>query len=202
MGNYNGSPSATILPVAGPADRIWITNNAIFTLTGGQNYLVTGYAKSSSGNINLRGFFHKAGDMNTVYSDRIAETYASASGRVFSFYLNVTTNANDAQFSLETSNSNVDYEIDGLSIRRVSVLIKNNSATEVLAFSNTGNTTINQLCPSCFSDYRDIGGNDIVSWESSPVTINPYRTYIAMDSTSSNILNVPTCLLNLLPPYA
>lgn len=75
--------------------------------------------------------------MSTVYSDRIAETYASATGGAFSFYLTTNTGASDAQLSLETSNQDVAYEIDAISVRRMNSVTKNSSTTEVLIFSNT-----------------------------------------------------------------
>jgi autotransporter translocation and assembly factor TamB len=129
------------------ADRLWMTDDAVLSVTAGQTYLVTGYTKSATGSINLRGFLHASGNKNTVYSDRIAETYASASGRTFSFYMTIKTTAADAQFSLETSNQGTAYEIDSISLRRMNAVIKNNTANEVLIFSNTGAVAYNQGCP-------------------------------------------------------
>lgn len=45
-GSYSGG-SVQVTPAGGSADRIWMTNNAVFSISLGQTYLVTGYAKSS-----------------------------------------------------------------------------------------------------------------------------------------------------------
>jgi hypothetical protein len=74
--------------------------------------------------------------MSTVYSDRIAETYASSTGGTFSFYITADTTAADAQFTLETSNNDVSYEIDEISIRRLAAHVKNTNTYEVLGFAN------------------------------------------------------------------
>lgn len=108
----------------------------MLSVSTGQVFHVTGYANSSSGNINLRAFLHSSGDKNTVYSDIIAETFASATGRTFSFYLTSKITAADAQLTLETSNNDVAYEIDEISFRRLSAFVKNTSTFEVLAYEN------------------------------------------------------------------
>lgn len=75
--------------------------------------------------------------MNTIYSDRIAQTYATASGGIFSFYLTTPLTVSDAVFSLETDNQNQPYELDSLSVRRMNSVTKNNQPLEVQVFSNT-----------------------------------------------------------------
>ena len=82
-----------------------------------------------------------------IYSDRIAETYASSTGGIFSFYITAKTTAGDANLSFETSNQNVNYEFDSLSIRRMNAVIKNTNIQEILAFSNTGSSSYDQACP-------------------------------------------------------
>jgi hypothetical protein len=85
--------------------------------------------------------------MNTLYSDKIAETYASASGRVFSFYITAKSTAADAQFTLESSNSDVAYEIDEVSFRRLAAHVKNTNTYEVLAFENPTGFVASEPCP-------------------------------------------------------
>lgn len=187
--------SATITPAGGSADRIWMTNDATLSITSGQTYLVTGYAKSDTGTVNLRAFLHSSADKNILYSDRISETYASSTGRTFSFYVTTTATAADAQFTLETSNQSVAYEIDSISVRRMNAVVKNNTANEVLIFSNTGNTSYSQACPGgvpCFA-YVD-GTNALISW---PISVPAYSTSFVLWNGSPNILNTPTCTLNL-----
>jgi hypothetical protein len=113
-----------------------MTNSATLSITSGQTYLVSGSVKSSTGNINLRGFLHQSSNKANIYSDRIAETYASSTGRTFSFYITTTTTAADANFSLETSNQGISYELDTISVRRMNTVIKNTNVNEVLIFPN------------------------------------------------------------------
>jgi hypothetical protein len=145
-GTHSGG-SLDVTPTGGAADRMWITNDTEMNITSGQTFLVTGYARSSSGNVNIRGFLHQSGSMNTLYSDRIADTYATASGGLFSFYVSATATAADAVLTFEVSNQNVTYELDTLSIRRMNAVIKNNTANEVLVFTNTGSSPYDQSCP-------------------------------------------------------
>jgi hypothetical protein len=124
-----------------------VNDTATLTITAGQVYHVTGYAKSASGNINLRAFLHASSDKNIVYSDRVAETYASASGRTFSLYLTASIGASDATFSLETSNNDISYELDEVSVRRVSANVKNTNTFEVLAYQNSTAMDASISCP-------------------------------------------------------
>ncbi|MBP9811940.1 tandem-95 repeat protein [Candidatus Gracilibacteria bacterium] len=193
-GNHVGG-SATVTPAGGNADRIWVTNDAILSVSTGQVFHVTGYANSSSGNINLRAFLHSSGDKNVVYSDIIAETYASATGRTFSFYLTATSTAADAQLTLETSNNDVAYEIDEISFRRLSAFVKNTSTFEVLAYENPSGSDITQSCPGgaqCFAYVDSI--NASTNW---PITIPAYTTSFVLWNNSSNIITTPLCSMNL-----
>lgn len=131
--------------------------------------------------------------MNTLYSDRIAETQASSTGGTFSFYLTTPVSASDASFTLETDNQDITYEIDSLSVRRMNSVNKNANNLELQIFSNTGNTDISQPCPSgvpC-SAYVD-GMNVAINW---PITVPAHRTVIAFWNNSPNILNTPSCTL-------
>ena len=186
--------SATVTPSGGVADRIWLTSNDVLNITAGQTYLVTWYARSSSGNINLRAFLHQSGDRTNIYSDRIAETYASSTGWMFSFYVTIKTTAADANITFETSNQNVNLEVDGMSIRRMNAVIKNTNPQETLIFSNTGAASYDQACPggACFA-YVD-GVNASIAW---PTTIPAYTTRFVLLNNSPNILNTPTIVLNI-----
>jgi Bacterial Ig domain len=194
IGSHIGG-SATVNPAWWSADRIWVTNDATLSITSGQVFHVTGYANSSSGNINLRAFLHSSGDKNTWYSDIIAETYASATGRTFSFYLTATSTAADAQFTLETSNNDVSYEIDEVSLRRLSAFVKNTNTFEVLAYANPSGSDITQSCPGwaqCFAYVDSI--NASANW---PITIPAYTTSFVMWNNSSNLITTPLCSMNL-----
>ncbi len=189
-GSYSGW-SATVSPAWGSPDRIWITNNTTIPLTVWRNYQITGYVKSASGNINLRAFLHSASDKNIVYSDRIAETYASASGRTFSFYLQAMTWASDANITIETSNPDVAYEIDEVSVQRVNPLLRNNTANEIHIMPNTTASSLSQPCPGWVcSEYVD-ELNIPISWN---IAIPAYRTKIAFwNNDTANMLTPPTC---------
>ncbi len=180
-------------PTGGSPDRMWITNNSLLSVSTGQTYLVSGYVKSATGNINLRGFFHKTGDMTSLYSDHIGETSANASGSIFSFYLTTPISASDGVFTLETDNPNISYEIDSLSVRRMNSVTKNTNNLELQIFSNTGNTDISQVCPSGIpcSAYVD-EMNVPISW---PINVPAHRTAIVFWNNSPNILNTPSCSL-------
>ncbi len=172
-----------------------MTHDANLSITSGQTYLISGYARSSTGTINLRALLHSSADKNIVYADRIAETYASATGQMFSFYITTNTTAADAQLTLETSNQTVSYEIDSISIRRMNAVIKNTNANEVLIFSNTTNASYSQACPGgvqCFA-YVD-GMNTAISW---PLSIPAYTTKTVLWNNSPNILSTPSCILNI-----
>lgn len=194
VGSYLGG-SATIIPAWGAPDRIWTTNDAILSITAGQTYLVSWYVRSSSGNVNLRGFLHQSGSYANVYSDRIAETFASSTGWLFSFYITVNTTASDANLSFETSNQSVNYEIDSLSIRRMNAVVKNTNVNEVLIFSNTGSAPYDPACPGgvpCFA-YVD-GVNVPIGW---PISVPAYMTRFVLWNNSPNVLNTPACTLNI-----
>lgn len=136
-GSYSGG-SLILTPQDVTPDRMWLTNDAILSINAGRVYEVSGYLRSTStGDVNIRAFLHKAGDMSTLYSDRIAETYSTASGRTFQFYLYTTTTASDAQFSFETSNQDIAIEIDEVSLRRKTTVMKNDDSYEVLVLTNT-----------------------------------------------------------------
>lgn len=185
--------SATITPVGGSADRIWVTNDAVLSITSGQVFHVTGYAKSSSGQLNLRAFLHSSSDKSVVYSDRIAETYASSTGQAFSFYITANSTVADAQFTLETSNNNVSYEIDELSLHRLSAHVKNTNTYEVLAYSNSTWTPTTQSCPGgaqCLNYVDRI--NATTTW---PITIAPFSTTFVLWNSSSNLITTPLCSL-------
>ncbi|GAB0174679.1 MAG: hypothetical protein HHAS10_05580 [Candidatus Altimarinota bacterium] len=191
----NVGGSATVTPAGGSPDRIWVTNDAILSITSGQVFHVTGYAKSNSGQINLRAFLHSSADKSVVYSDRIAETYASSTGQVFSFYITATTTAADAQLTLETSNNDISYEIDEVTLHRLSTHVKNTNTYEVLAYSNSTGTPATQSCPGgaqCFA-YVD-GLNATTSW---PITIAPYSTTFVLWNNSPNLTTTPACNMNL-----
>ena len=84
-------------------------------------------------------------------------------------------------------------------MRRTNPLLRNNTANEVLVFSNTGSAPMNQLCPGgapC-SAYVDGLGANIPSWSSSPVSISGYRTFIALWNNSTYLLSPPICTVNL-----
>ena len=194
LGSYLGG-SATVIPAWGAPDRIWMTNDATLSITAGQTYLVSWYVRSSSGNVNLRWFLHQSGARMNIYSDRIAETYASSTGGIFSFYITAKTTAGDANLSFETSNQNVNYEFDSLSIRRMNAVIKNTNIQEILAFSNTGSSSYDQACPwgvPCFA-YVD-GVNAAIGW---PIAVPAYSTRFVLWNNSPNILNTPACILNI-----
>lgn len=193
-GSYTGG-SVLVTPQDMTPDRILVTNDAILSITAGQVYEVTGYVATTTGTINLRASLHQGGVISNLYSDRVAETYATNSGRTFKFYLKATTTAADAQFSLETSNQNASYEIDSVSVRRVSALSKNNNANEVLIFSNTGSSAASVSCPGgvpCFQ-YVDTTNNTI-SW---PISVPAYGSTTVFWNASPNILNIPNCSMNL-----
>lgn len=118
-------------------------------MIGGSTYRVTGYLKSGSGNINVKMSLHSAGDRNTLYGDRVAETYASSSGRTFVAYFTVASSPADARITFETSNPDVGYEIDEVQVSRITPQppVKNNTANEVHIVSNTGSTTLGMGCP-------------------------------------------------------
>jgi Bacterial Ig domain len=110
-------------------------------------------------------------------------------------YLTTTATAADANLTLETSNPNIDYEIDSISIRRMNAVTKNTTANEVLIFSNSGAALYNQPCPGgvpCFA-YVD-GLNATIWW---PIAVDPYRTSFVLWNGSPNILNAPVCSLNI-----
>lgn len=92
---------------------------------------------------------HKAGDRSTLYGDRVAETYASASGRTFVAYFEVPTGFADSRITFETSNPDVGYEIDEVQVSRITPQppVKNNTANEVHIISNTGSTALGMGCP-------------------------------------------------------
>jgi Bacterial Ig domain len=156
---------------------------------------VTGFAKAATGTINLRSFLHESGNMTNVYSDRIAETPINATGGIFSFYLTTKTTASDANITFETSNQSINYELDSLSIRRMNAVVKNTNANEVLIFSNTGSSSYSQACPGgvpCFA-YID-GMNSSIGW---PINIPAYTTNFVLWNNSPNILNTPSCNINI-----
>jgi hypothetical protein len=184
-----------VSPADTTPDRMWVSNDATLSITAGQTYLITGYAKSSTGTINLRGFLHESGNMTNIYSDRIAETHMTSTGGRFTFYITTKTTASDAIFSLETSNQDVSYELDTLSIRRMNAVVKNTNVNEIHIFSNTGASVYNQPCPGgapCFA-YVD-GINSTISW---PTPIPAYTTKFVLWNGSPNIINTPACTLNL-----
>jgi parallel beta-helix repeat protein len=192
VGTYLGW-SATLTPAWWSADRIWLTNDTTLSVTSGQTYLVTWYIRSSSGMINLRSFLHQSGDRTNIYSDRIAETFASATWGTFSFYFTINTTASDANLTFETSNQDVNYEIDAVNLYRMNAVIKNSNSNEILVFSNTGSVAYDQSCPgwvSCFA-YVD-GVNTPISWTTS---IPAYSTRFVLWNASPNILNAPSCTL-------
>jgi hypothetical protein len=191
----------TVTPPGGSPDRMWVTNDAILNITSGQTYLVTGYLQSGSGNINIRAFLHQSGNQANLYSDRIAETYASSTGRTFTFYLTTTATAADAALSFESSSQDISYEIDSVSVRRMNAVVKNTNVNETLIFSNTGSSAMDQLCPGgvpCAS-YVDGANVNIGAWASTPISIPAYSTYLALWNNSPNTLNTPTCSLMLSP---
>ncbi len=193
-GTYNGG-SALITPQDASPDRILMTNDAILSITAGQVYEVSGYVATTTGTINLRASLHQNGDIANLYADRVAETYATSSGRIFKLYLTASTTAADAQFSLETSNQNVAYEIDSVSVRRVSALTKNTNTIEVLILSNTGTTSADIACPGgvpcgAYVDTANAG----FSW---PVSVPAHSTRIVFWNNSPNLLSVPVCSIDL-----
>lgn len=187
--------SATVTPSWGAPDRMWMTSDDLLSITTGQTYLVSWYARSSSWNLNLRAFLHQSGSYTNVYSDRIAETFASSTGWYFSFYITTTTTAVDANLSFESSNQNVNYELDTLSIRRMNAVVKNTNVNEILIFSNTGAASYDPPCPGgvpCFA-YVD-GVNAPIGW---PISVPAYTTRFVLWNNSPNILNTPSCTLNI-----
>ncbi len=136
--------------------------------------------------------------MSTVYSDRIAETYSTATGRAFSYYIYAASTAVDAQFTLEMTNQDISLEIDELSLRRKTIVTKNTNVNEVLMFSNTGNTVINQGCPGgvpC-AQYVDTTNTNI-GWPGSSLSIPGYASRLALWNNSSNLLTVPAVTMNI-----
>lgn len=113
---------------------------------------------------------------------------------MFSFYVTIKTTAADANITFETSNQNVNLEVDGMSIRRMNAVIKNTNPQETLIFSNTGAASYDQACPggACFA-YVD-GVNASIAW---PTTIPAYTTRFVLLNNSPNILNTPTIVLNI-----
>lgn len=113
---------------------------------------------------------------------------------MFSFYVTIKTTAADANITFETSNQNVNLEIDDMSIRRMNAVIKNTNPQETVIFSNTGAASYDQACPggACFA-YVD-GVNVPIVW---PTAIPAYTTRFVLLNNSPNILNVPTVVLNI-----
>lgn len=146
VGTYSGG-SVEVTPVAGSPDRNWLTHDASISISTGQTFLITGYTKAATGSINLRAFLHQSGDRSIVYSDRIAETYATNTGRTFSFYLRAGVTASDVTISFETDNQDIAYEIDELSLRRMNTVLKNTTANEIHILTNTGASSQSFACP-------------------------------------------------------
>lgn len=194
-GTYNGG-SLELTPAGGAADRITLTNSAILTITTGEVYHITGYIRSMSGNLNLKAYLHQSGNISTLYSDRVAETYASQSGRVFDMYITAQTDAVDAEFTLETDNNTVGYEIDEVTLTQVTGLTKNTTANEVIMLVNTGAAAQNMSCPfspAVCSNYYDktntsMGGSRTIS-----VPAHSAELIMRGDAGYINILNVPSC---------
>jgi parallel beta-helix repeat protein len=143
-GTYSGN-SLLMTPQDVTPDHFGITNDAIMSITTGQVYEVSGYLRSNStGELNIKAYLHQGGSRSTIYGDRIVETYSTATGRTFRFYITTTSDAADAQLSLESTNQDIALEIDEVSFRRKTIVMKNTEANEVLVFSNTGSSPINQ----------------------------------------------------------
>ena len=193
---------------SGSVDRFWTTDSTNIGISNNFSYKITGYLKSGSGNINVKVFLHSASDKSIIYSDRIAETYASQSGRTFTLYLRPNTAAGDARLTLETSNPNVSYEVDELSMMRMNITstpTPNNTNDEVYIMSNTGSSTLTQSCPglTCNSSHLDVTSPmlvpvpnialpSLISW---PLNIAPHRTRIALLTTGSDIVFPPLATL-------
>lgn len=188
--------SATFTPNGGITDRFWMTNDSILSITSGQVFHVTGYAKRQNAwTMNLRAFLHSSSDKTVVYSDRIAETFATGTGGFFSFYITASTTAADAQLTFETSNDYNNLEIDEVGIYRLAAHVKNTNTYEVLAYANPTGFDANQGCPGwaqCFAYVDRI--NATSNW---PITIPAYTTAFVLWNASPNIINTPTCTINL-----
>lgn len=194
-GSYSGA-SMVVTPQNASPDRMWITNDAILSIVSGRVYEVTGYLRSTStGDLNIRTFLHKAGDMSTVYSDRIAETYSTATGRTFQFYIYTNTTAADAQLSFETSNPDIAFEMDEVSLRRKTMVMKNADPYEVFTFSNTGSVAYSQDAPvgSPHTQYVDTT-NASITW---PISVPAHSTNIVLWNNSSNELSPPLITFNI-----
>lgn len=143
-GTYSGN-SLLMTPQDISPDHFGITNDAIMSITTGQVYEVSGYLRSTStGDLSIRASLHQSGNRAVLYGDRAIETYSTSTGRTFRFYITATTTAADAQFSLESTNQNISLEIDEVSFRRKTIVMKNTEANEVLVFSNTGSSSMDQ----------------------------------------------------------
>lgn len=197
-GSYSGA-SMIVTPQDVLPDTMRVTNDALISITSGQFYEVSGFLRSTAtGNVNIRAFLHQAGNFSNVYSDRIAETYSTSTGRAFSFYISATATAADAELSLETSNQYIPLEIDEVSLRRKTVIIKNTNVNEVLVFSNTGSSPLNQGCPGgvpC-AQYVDIS-NANIGWPASSLSIAGFTTNLALWNNSSNLMSVPVVSMNI-----
>lgn len=194
-GSYSGA-SMVVTPQNASPDRMWITNDAILSIVSGRVYEVTGYLRSTStGDLNIRAFLHKAGDMSTIYSDRIAETYSTATGRIFQFYIYTNTTAADAQLSFETSSPDIAFEIDEVSLRRKTMVMKNTDPYEVFAFSNTGSVAYSQDAPvgAPAAQYVDTTNTPII-W---PINVPAHSTSIVLWNKSSNLLLPPQITFNI-----
>lgn len=136
--------------------------------------------------------------MTNIYSDRIAETYASGTGGVVQFYLYATSTVTDGELTFETSNQNIAFELDEVSFRSKNIVTKNTNVNEVLVFSNTGNTVVNQACPSGIpcAQYVDTS-NANIGWPGSNLTVPAFSSVLALWNNSSNLLTVPVVSMSL-----
>ncbi len=85
-----------------------------------------------------------------------------------------------------------------MSLRRKTIVTKNTDANEVLMFSNTGGTLINQGCPGgvpC-AQYVDTTNTNI-GWPGSSLALPAYSTRLALWNNSSNLLTIPVVTMNI-----
>ena len=191
--------SMMIAPQDSTPSHMYITNNSILSITGGQVYEVSGYLKSSvTGSLNIKWSLHRVWFSNQLYSDSTAETYSTSTGRSFLYYIYANTTATDAQFALEISNQNIPLEIDEMSIRRKNIVQKNTNVNEVLVLVNTGSTSISQSCPSgvpC-AQYVDTS-NATTGWPTLSLSLPAHSASLALWNNSPNLVTVPTVSMTI-----